>query len=192
MIDASIFRDNGFSSFRHMEMEHARIVSFLEPLLSQGATVLDLGCGNGELLRKITECEATVTPFGVDLGPEKIDRAKETFPGRRGNFVAADLFCYPALEARAFDVVLLMPGRLLDVSTQVAAGFRDWLEGHCTDLILYAYDDWMARYRTLDALARECGFPGLSRCDGNVGSLSFRPSTTRMGHHESRCSQCGA
>lgn len=52
------------------------IVELLVPQADE--TILDLGCGNGELSAKIAECGAKV--YGVDFASEMIDKASKNFP----------------------------------------------------------------------------------------------------------------
>jgi len=52
------------------------LVELLAP--SHGESILDLGCGTGDLANEISKAGATVT--GMDLSTDMIDRAKEKFP----------------------------------------------------------------------------------------------------------------
>ncbi|NND83799.1 MAG: class I SAM-dependent methyltransferase [Acidimicrobiia bacterium] len=55
----------------------AGALDWLDP--RPGETVLDLGCGGGQLTAEIAEAGASVT--GVDLLPDLIDRARARYPG---------------------------------------------------------------------------------------------------------------
>lgn len=50
----------------------------LAPLLAPRNTVLDVGCGDGNLLELLPTCDYT----GLDLVPEFVAHARERFPGR--------------------------------------------------------------------------------------------------------------
>ena len=67
----------------------------LEPLLTPGVRVLDVGCGTGWLAQTLAyHYKAVVT--GIDFNPVAIARAQETAAVARltATFVAADLFEY--------------------------------------------------------------------------------------------------
>jgi len=67
------------------------LVQLLAP--RPGETILDLGCGTGDLAQKIAESGTTVT--GIDNSPTMIARAREKYPTLR--FVQADAqdFAFP-------------------------------------------------------------------------------------------------
>lgn len=68
------------------------------PLVRPGDTVLDVGCGDGNLLPLLPPCRYT----GVDVVPEFVERARERFP--RAEFRCANVMD----EDTAFDWVLLV------------------------------------------------------------------------------------
>lgn len=63
---------------------------FLVDALPPGATVLDVGCGTGILLRWLADREG-VTPVGVDLSPTMVGFARSKLP-------AIEIACADALE----------------------------------------------------------------------------------------------
>lgn len=75
------------------------------------STVLEIGCGTGELLAQIDGREKT----GIDFSPKMIEEAKQQFP-------LIDFVCMSAEEIvldKKFDVVILsnLTGYLLDIQT---------------------------------------------------------------------------
>jgi SAM-dependent methyltransferase len=74
--------------------------------LASGDRVLDLGCGTGQLVRRLAEAGANVT--GVDSSRDMIDAARERHGGSgRVQFVHGDARDLPALfgDAKPFDAV---------------------------------------------------------------------------------------
>ena len=64
---------------------HAFCTSRIQP----GQKVLDIECGYGAVARSLAEAGAVVT--GLDMDPEKIRRARETFLRERLTFSQADV-----------------------------------------------------------------------------------------------------
>jgi glycosyltransferase involved in cell wall biosynthesis len=92
----------------HDYLEHA-----LQALVPAGRSVLELGCGTGNLLKALRP----VRGLGIDLSPAMIDLASRTHPELR--FEVADA---EALEgAEPYDVIVAsdLIGELLDVSAML-------------------------------------------------------------------------
>lgn len=150
--------DNGFSARAAMDEAHRPIVELAAASLDAGGTLIDLGCGNGVLLKKITEARAGVIPFGVDVDETKLAHARTLLPAFGANFVAGSMFESIPLDAETvYSLVILMPGRLLEVDEAVAGRLREWLRGHFTTLLVYAYGEWTTRYGDLAGLAARAG-----------------------------------
>ena len=108
--------DNGFSSAMAMDEAHRPIVELAHASIGETGTVLDLGCGNGALLKKICEPRPNLIPFGMDLEETKLEHARELQPGFAANFIAGSMFDGIPLDGdTVYSLVLLMPGRLLEV-----------------------------------------------------------------------------
>lgn len=119
--------------------------------------VLDLGCGTGALLDRLP----AASRWGVERDPARAALAQQA-PHLR--ILVADLFRLPDWQAwasRQWDVVLLMPGRLLEAPAEAADRLRAWLRTAARALLVYAYGDWLAREwpsgRGLAALAEAAG-----------------------------------
>ena len=83
-------------------------------------TVIDLGCGNGALLKKISEARTGMIPFGVDADESKLEHARLLQPAFAANFVAGNMFESIPLDAETvYSLIILMPGRLLEVDADV-------------------------------------------------------------------------
>lgn len=149
-------RDNGFDSVIGMHVEHARVVEVANTVLSDDAlAVLDLGCGNGALLRKLHDHNATIAPFGIDNNATAIAHSAELLPDFPGNCVVGDMFEDDRIwaEGKRYSLALLMPGRLVEHVGDKANRLRERLATQCEEILVYAYGDWIERYGTLKNLA---------------------------------------
>src|SRR5262249_36321352 len=80
--------------------------------LGATGTVIDRGCGNGALLKKIAKARPGVVPFGVDTDDTKLEHARLLQPAFGANFVAGNMFERIPLDAdTVYSLVILMPGR---------------------------------------------------------------------------------
>jgi hypothetical protein len=150
--------DNGFSARAAMDEAHRPIVELAASALGTTGTVIDLGCGNGALLRKIAEARPGVVPFGLDTDETKLEHARLLQPAFGANFVAGNMFERVPLDAdTVYSLVILMPGRLLEVDESSSRRLREWLRGHFHRLLVYGYGDWLTRYEGLEGLAARAG-----------------------------------
>jgi hypothetical protein len=150
--------DNGFNTRTAMDEAHRPIVELALTCLSAGGSILDLGCGNGALLKKICDGRPTIIPFGVDTETSKLEHAGQLQPAFAANFVAGNMFEGVPLDADTiYSLVLLMPGRLLEVDNASASRLREWLRGHFQHLLVYAYGEWLTRHNGLEGLATKAG-----------------------------------
>src|SRR5262245_31352270 len=153
--------DNGFSSNIAMANHHEPIVKLAtSALLKKAGNVLDLGCGNGALLRKIHQANPEIVPFGIDMDPSRVEHAYLVNPDFAHNFTAGDIFesdqVWP--QGRRYALAIVMPGRFLEAGVEQAAKLHERLMEHCDQILVYAYGDWLTRYQNLEGLARRTGF----------------------------------
>ena len=150
--------DNGFNTVAAMDEAHRPIVDLARASLGKAGALIDLGCGNGALLKKICDGRPGLIPFGVDSDAAKLEHARLLQPAFGANFVAASIFESIPLDAdTVYSLVLLMPGRLLEVDATTARQLTDWLRGHFEHLLVYAYGEWLTRYQGLAGLAERAG-----------------------------------
>jgi SAM-dependent methyltransferase len=150
--------DNGFSTRATMDDAHRPIVELAVTSIGDTGTVIDLGCGNGALLKKICETRTGIIPFGVDIDESKLEHARLLQPAFGANFVAGNMFERIPLDAdTVYSLVILMPGRLLEVEEEAARRLREWLRGHFQRLLVYAYGEWLTRHDGLSGLAERAG-----------------------------------
>src|SRR5690349_9631667 len=106
------YSDNGFPSVEDMHDAHKPIVALATAVLSgTGGSILDLGCGNGMLLKKIHEANSASVPFGIDVAPSRIEHARELNPRFAANFVSGDMFDSDRVwpDGRRYALAILMP-----------------------------------------------------------------------------------
>ena len=150
--------DNGFNARAAMDEAHRPVVEMALTSLGDMGTVLDLGCGNGALLKKICEARSGVIPFGVDVDEPKLEHARLLQPTYAANFVAGNMFeRIPIDPDTIYSLIMLMPGRLVEVDEASARRLREWLHRHFQRLLVYGYGDWLTRYGGLEGLAGRAG-----------------------------------
>ena len=88
----------------HTKHRHTRYHDFFVSRIKSGATVLDIGCGNGFLAHDIAKKSgAQVT--GIDLNQGSIDVARQRFSHENVKFVCGDVL--KDLPTNRYDVVVL-------------------------------------------------------------------------------------
>jgi tRNA1(Val) A37 N6-methylase TrmN6 len=97
------YRQNGYFSCP------SDIYAGFLPFIRRSGQILELGCGNGMLLRYLCEhSNHQLIPFGVDIDPRAIKTARTTIlPEFAGNFCVGDVRAHE--DERKFDVVLTNP-----------------------------------------------------------------------------------
>jgi hypothetical protein len=130
------WKDNGFSSLEAMRKAHDPIISLAETaakLIKGEGTVIDLGCGNGALLRRIEE-RVGLKPHGVDNN----GLITNVYSAMR--FRGMDLY-----DKRAFDqhynLVLLSLPRLSERPPAEARELLERIRRNSDYVIFYNYSD---------------------------------------------------
>ncbi len=165
--------DNGFNTRAAMDEAHRPIVDLARATVGTAGALLDLGCGNGALLKKICDQRPGIVPFGMDVEAAKLDHARELQPDFAANFVLGSMFDAMPIDADTrFSLILLMPGRLLEVDEAAAARLREWLRGHFDRLLVYAYGEWLTRHDGLAGLAARAGLELESTHPGGTAGLA--------------------
>ena len=152
--------DNGFSSTTAMDAAHSAVVELaLRALAGGGGWVVDLGCGNGALLRKLGAANARVRVRGVELDVEKAAHARTLLGEDADGVVVGDMFSadWARPDGERYALALLMPGRLVEAGAERAARFRTLLQERCERILVYAYGDWLERFGSLSRLAAQVG-----------------------------------
>ena len=137
--------DNGFASRQAMDVAHGPIVELAVSTLGERpGAVLDLGCGNGVLLKKVRDrMKANVLPFGIDVEPSRIRHARDLLPAFASHFQVGNMFsAEPPWQTRSdYALVLLAVRRLLEVRPEDAARLRKHLARQRVLLYVYGAED---------------------------------------------------
>jgi hypothetical protein len=118
---------NGFTSREAMQRAHQFVLDALPPELH--GNVLDLGCGDGALLRAVRERHPYTELHGVE---QRVDLLH--------GYDTGDLFTWD--WHRDYRLVLLAAQRLVEVDRATAFGLLDRIAAHAETLVLYSYATW--------------------------------------------------
>lgn len=172
LLDRRFSRDNGFQSLREMRDQHRPVLRAVRRELTRAhclATVLDLGCGNGALLRRIVEAKRNVTAHGVDESLAVLKRAKY-LGGARLQFTQADLWNLGSFSVETnFTVATIMAGFLVAGPRQ---SLLSWIKDNVATVVAYTYADDFARFSVL--ISRT---PWL--CSARMRSVEFNAASSR-------------
>ncbi len=100
---ASRRRHHEILDWASAESQHRRFDVLIEEVDLEGRSLLDVGCGLGDLLTHLRNGGIEVDYTGVDLLERMVAAAKKRNPS--GQFVQADLFTANPFPPRSFDVV---------------------------------------------------------------------------------------
>jgi hypothetical protein len=123
---------NGFKSRQAMEESHKPILDCIAQV-DNLHRVQDLGCGNGQLLRKINGARE-IEMFGVEHDATRVDETGGL------NVLTANIFDMCALTAR-FDVNILAIDRLFEIPEEDKSFFVRRLRDSSPYVIVYSYSD---------------------------------------------------
>lgn len=132
-LDPPRWTDNGFSSREAMEMAHAPILKLVEG--GSYSRILDLGCGDGELLSRLSADDR----IGIDANAKRVARGRRRHPELRLEHRQIEDWhegWHPEPER---DLVLLCPSRLVEIGPADASRVRDLLRGR--RVLAYTYSD---------------------------------------------------
>lgn len=136
--------DNGFSSRHVMDAQQKPIVELARKhLTGVRGNIIDLGCGNGALLKKICDGAEGLIPFGVDMSASVLENAHKLMPEFARNFFHRDLFdpdLWPGTQRYA--LAILMVGRLHEVPEEKSAKLLAAISAFCERLLVYVYPGW--------------------------------------------------
>lgn len=158
--DASfLWTDNGFSSLEAMDEAHNILLDAAPILkLKPGATVLDLGCGNGRLLQRLGAFEPELNLYGIEAHADRCRRAG-SLAGRISVTVYEGSMFDPKIWADLDPaLVFFMPGRILELrdADERAERLRGLL-ARSWRVVFYSYGDWIKRGDIVQLLA-DAGF----------------------------------
>lgn len=150
--EPSPWADNGFATPEAMNQAHKIVLAAVAASGGTG-TVIDLGCGDGELLSKINAMIPGSTGFGIDVDPGRVKRGMARHSGLDLRVESIEDFGEPSGDP--WGLMLLMPGRLLEMPEATRAKFVAWLPKMAARVVVYSYGDW----GELKGLCGKAGLP---------------------------------
>ena len=156
--ERSHFSDNGFRAYHLMQECHAPILQALKnalPLISSNqVNLIDLGCGNGALLRRIVSIFPQVYAFGIDRDHEKVYRAISHVRHERVHLSCGNIEEFPSIFPKiSFQIVLVMVAKLF-VSNWENRPLRVAIAESGASTLCYSYDDMFRQCKRI--LERPC------------------------------------
>lgn len=161
--------DNGFGSMEAMDRAHETVLA----VVGEAKSALDLGAGDGRLLSRINREGGPWNGLEIDGG--RVERGMRRHGPRV--LIVRDRIENAGAVSQSHDVVLLMPGRLLEMDPRHALSVRSALPRLGRRLVLYAYGEWLTRHGSLEVLAEAAGLrligpvksaPGVAAAEGVV------------------------
>jgi hypothetical protein len=152
--DPWLWADNGFNDADGMYASHTPIVLALAEHVAPAARVVDLGCGNGLLLKRLKVRRPDVRIAGVDVSPVAVTHAKQDLVG---SWTESRIETLTFLAA-APDAAVLSPVRLTEMPAAEAAAVRGALAA-MPQLFVYAYADCVQDHGSLQGLCAHAGLP---------------------------------
>lgn len=101
----NIYIPNGYSHIKPLKQK----ASYIRPLITRSGRIIDMGCGNGLLLKLLVSNSIhKLTPHGVDILEQSIEQAKNIiFPTHKKNFSAGNINDH--VFKKKFDYILISP-----------------------------------------------------------------------------------
>ena len=124
-----VWTANGFKSKASMDKAHSDLVSLVKA--KNPHTVLDMGCGNGELLRKI----GAPYSVGIEVDSVRYQEALHHYP--KGVYYNCSIDDFRVIQK--YDVILISSNRFTPSFTEYDN--IEKLKKFCKELIIYSYDD---------------------------------------------------
>jgi 2-polyprenyl-3-methyl-5-hydroxy-6-metoxy-1,4-benzoquinol methylase len=130
---------NGFSSRIAMDSSHDMILTELARVIdkTRDMSVIDLGCGTGELLRKIHAAYPNVKLYGVESDMRKVIIATGNVEGATIKKDDATAMKFDQM----YDICLVSTNRLEEAKRSGNEHFWERLNRYCKYIILYSYDN---------------------------------------------------
>jgi hypothetical protein len=123
-----------------MKYSHNILIEALTQSQISFKNVIDFGCGNAELLKKISKQFDIKDIYGVELDKERFDRIGLNISF--GEFYNQNIFNKSAdWLQKNIDLSIIMYGRFLEESSR---HLIDWLIQNESTVLLYNYSDWQS------------------------------------------------
>jgi len=141
---AEMWKENGFSSFTGMLSAHAPLLEEIKTLVPKNGAIIDLGCGNGRLLRTAKLNRLDMSIGGVDINESAIRTVQSGLVGM-WDVARIEELTWTNWFAPETTVVLYSPVRLVEMSAQDAENTRAALSRYKTHLV-YVYGDNLVKH----------------------------------------------
>lgn len=128
----SAAKRNGFSSHLSMDRCHQAIEQFAQERL--GSPVLDLGCGDGRLARRLAGFERC---FGVESAYQASELARGQLYDVRRAKIEQPREWFKMLDGEQVDLILFQPGRMVEATSD---DLENFLLDNIDKVLLYNYD----------------------------------------------------
>lgn len=153
---ADLWKDNGFSSYVGMTTSHAPLLEEIKTLVPENGAIIDLGCGNGRLLRTAKLNRPDISIGGVDINENAIRTVQAGLVGKWHTSKIEDLH-WTEWFAPDTTIALYCPVRLTEMSPEDAEKTRAALSSYKTHLV-YVYGDNLLKH-TLPEWMALAGYP---------------------------------
>jgi hypothetical protein len=151
-LEAIYCGDNGFTLYRSMLVSHSAILSVLFAgaknalSMSNDPHIVDLGAGNGALLRRICNLVPNSYACGIELDQTKVLRGTTVLAHERVRLWHGDVYNPAAYFESAYDVAIVSALHLF-TPPRSNCRLRASLASYARRILLYAYYD---SYRALE------------------------------------------
>lgn len=150
---------------------------FIADVIHKDGSILDIGCGNGFLIRCLQEwSDYQLTPYGIDTNGQYIKKAKDLFPEHTGNFVVLDLKNLDLLKQHAlpdrYDYVLLSNRWTKESAANAQPVFEELFNNikEGGRLVVGFYDEDAKKNRLMFNLMKSAGVTWSGRQDNPFGT----------------------
>lgn len=156
--EKTFWTHNGFSSHEFMRRVHVPIIQAIKEFVPQNASVVDLGCGNGALLRRAKLYRPDIKIGGMDINEEAIQSVQSSIMSRK--WVAGkiqDMAWVDIFPKREETAVIFCPVRAHEMTDEERTRFMETLLTYPV-MVAYVYSDNLQK-KSLDMWLSECGVP---------------------------------
>lgn len=143
IVTKDTWSDNGFSSREAMRGAHELLLSAVDKVLLEPGKVLDLGCGNGMLLKRLQDKYGLLEPVGVEIDKERAKNAKVPI-------IQTDIMDPLIYDDTYYQLTFLSLNRLKELNPDKRNVLLSRLRSKSAYVILYSYEVWNESEMSLD------------------------------------------
>jgi hypothetical protein len=183
-VSSNLWEDNGFSSSEHMNNNHNILLDVIEKSKIVFNSVIDFGCGNAELLKKIDQKYNTEKIFGVEISEDRFNRIPSNFG--KGSYFNKNIFDKTGeWLTENIDLNIIMYGRFLEEPNNSINLLNDLVTKQ-SYVLIYNYSDWNSSEEFTKFLSKNnISFKPISKtegigCTAYIGKFSTKLSSTTL------------